>query len=90
MAHDVMSTLDPTRQNEAIYEVDGTATKLYPSIKNALKAEQAKQGQAVDETAQIPIVTPEKQPQGQPKPKPQPAYYSPPPKRSGRKNGFSV
>ncbi|EKF8619885.1 Stk1 family PASTA domain-containing Ser/Thr kinase [Staphylococcus pseudintermedius] len=85
MAHDVMSTLDPTRQNEAIYEVDGTATKTVPINKNALKAEQAKQGQAVDETAQIPIVTPEKQPQGQPKPKPQPAYYSPPPKRSGRK-----
>ncbi|MDK4140748.1 PASTA domain-containing protein, partial [Staphylococcus pseudintermedius] len=85
MAHDVMSTLDPTRQNEAIYEVDGTATKTVPINKNALKAEQAKQGQAFDETAQIPIVTPEKQPQGQPKPKPQPAYYSPPPKRSGRK-----
>lgn len=65
--------------------MDGTATKTVPINKNALKAEQAKQGQAVDETAQIPIVTPEKQPQGQPKPKPQPAYYSPPPKRSGRK-----
>lgn len=85
MAHDVMSTLDPSRQNEPIYQVDGTATKTVPINKDALKAEQVKQDQPVKKTAQIPIVTPEKQREVPPKPKAQPTYYSPPPKRSGRK-----
>ncbi|ARJ51659.1 Stk1 family PASTA domain-containing Ser/Thr kinase [Staphylococcus lutrae] len=82
MANDVMSTLDPSRKNEAVYRADASTTKTVPIDKSALKAETERRDQPTEKTAQIPIVPTKTKPEPPPQ---RPVYQQAPPRRSVRK-----